>query len=87
MAIVTLTIDGEQLSAKDDETLLQIARQHKIEIPTLCHLDGLSDVGACRLCLVEVEGSTKLAPACTTRPLEGMVVRTRHGAPEEDTGE
>jgi len=76
MAIVTLTIDGEQLSAKDDETLLSIARQHKIDIPTLCHLDGLSDVGACRLCLVEVEGWTKLAPACTTRPLEGMVVHT-----------
>ena len=76
MAIVTLTIDGEQLSAKDDESLLQVARQHKIDIPTLCHLDGISDVGACRLCLVEVEGWTKLAPACTTRPLEGMVVHT-----------
>jgi len=74
MAIVTLTIDGEQLSAKDDESLLQVARQHKIDIPTLCHLDGISDVGACRLCLVEVEGWTNLAPACTTRPLEGMVV-------------
>jgi bidirectional [NiFe] hydrogenase diaphorase subunit len=76
MAIVTLTIDGEQLSAKDDESLLQVARQHKIDIPTLCHLDGLSDVGACRLCLVEVEGWNKLVPACTTRPLEGMVVHT-----------
>lgn len=76
MAIVTLTMNGEQLSAKDDETLLQIARQNNIEIPTLCHLDGLSDVGACRLCLVEVEGSNKLTTACTTRPTEGMVVRT-----------
>jgi bidirectional [NiFe] hydrogenase diaphorase subunit len=76
MAIVTLTINGEQLSAKDDETILQIARQHGIEIPTLCHLDGLSDVGACRLCLVEIEGWTKLVPACTTRPQEGMLVRT-----------
>ncbi len=76
MAIVTLTINGEQVSAKDDETLLQIARQHKIDILTLCHLDGLSDVGACRLCLVEIEGSNKLVPACTARPIEGMVVRT-----------
>ena len=76
MAIVTLTINGEQVSAKDDETLLQIARQHKIDILTLCHLDGLSDVGACRLCLVEIEGSSKLVPACTARPIEGMVVRT-----------
>lgn len=76
MAIVTLTMNGEQLSAKDDETILQIARQNKIDIPTLCHLDGLSDVGACRLCLIEVEGSNKLLPACTTRPMEGMVIRT-----------
>ena len=76
MGIVTLTIDGEQLSAKDDESLLDVARQHKIHIPTLCHLEGLSDVGACRLCLVEIEGSTKLFPACTAKPLEGMVVRT-----------
>ncbi|MFH0990781.1 MAG: bidirectional hydrogenase complex protein HoxU [bacterium] len=76
MAIVTLTIDEHQLSANDSETLLEIARQHKIHIPTLCNLDGLSDVGACRLCLLEVKGWTKLAPACTTRPIEGMVVST-----------
>lgn len=76
MAIVTLTMDGEQLSANDDESILEVARQHAIPIPTLCHLDGLSDVGACRLCLVEIEGSTKLTPACTAKPMEGMVVRT-----------
>ncbi len=76
MAILTLTIDDEQLSAHDDESILEIARQHGIRIPTLCHLDGLSDVGACRLCLVEIEGSPKLFPACTTRPQEGMVVHT-----------
>ena len=57
MAILTLTIDGEQVSGRDDETLLDIARQHQIPIPTLCHLEGLSDVGACRLCLVEIENS------------------------------
>jgi bidirectional [NiFe] hydrogenase diaphorase subunit len=76
MAILTLTIDDEQVSGKDDESILEIARQHGISIPTLCHLDGLSDVGACRLCLVEIEGSPKLQPACTTRPQEGMVVHT-----------
>jgi bidirectional [NiFe] hydrogenase diaphorase subunit len=76
MGILTLTIDGEQVSGRDDETLLSIARQHGIEIPTLCHLEGLSDIGACRLCLVEIEGSPKLLPACTARPAEGMVVRT-----------
>lgn len=76
MAVLTFTIDGEQLSAKEGETILQVAREHGIPIPTLCHLDGLSDVGACRLCLVEIEGSVKLFPACTTRPQEGMIVRT-----------
>ena len=76
MAIVTLTINGEAVSGKEDETLLDIAREHGVDIPTLCHIDGLTDVGACRLCLVEVEGSAKLVPACTTKPVEGMVVRT-----------
>lgn len=77
MAIVTLTIDGIQFSAKDDESILQIARQNGIKIPTLCHLDGLTDVGACRLCLVEIEGWNKLMPACTTYPIEGMVIHTQ----------
>ncbi|MDT8325369.1 MAG: bidirectional hydrogenase complex protein HoxU, partial [Bacteroidota bacterium] len=51
-------------------------RDHGIPIPTLCHLDGLSDVGACRLCLVEIEGHNRLQPACVTRVEEHMVVRT-----------
>ncbi len=76
MTIITLTMDGQPISARDDQTLLDVAREHGIAIPTLCHLEGLHDVGACRLCLVEVEGSPRLAAACTTRPQEGMVVRT-----------
>ena len=60
-------IDGKPVSAGQDQTLLDVARENGIEIPTLCHLDGLSDVGACRLCLVEVEGSAKLLPACATK--------------------
>lgn len=76
MGIVTLTINGEVMSAKDDDTLLSVAREHGVDIPTLCHFEGLGDIGACRLCLVEIEGSSKLSPACTTRPQEGMIVRT-----------
>ncbi len=76
MAIITFSIDGEHYSAREDQTILEIAREHKIPIPTLCHLDGLSTVGACRLCLVEIEGSAKLQPACTAKPVEGMVIRT-----------
>ncbi len=76
MGVITLTIDGHAISAHDDQTLLEVAREHGIEIPTLCHLDGLGDVGACRLCLLEIEGTPRLSAACTTRPQEGMVVRT-----------
>ncbi len=53
-----------------------MARQNGIDIPTLCHLEGLSDVGACRLCLVEIKGSPKLFPACVVRVQEGMEVTT-----------
>jgi bidirectional [NiFe] hydrogenase diaphorase subunit len=76
MAIKTLTINGEQYSAQEGETILSVARQHNIPIPTLCHLEGLSTVGACRLCLVQIEGFPKLLPACTTKVEEGMVVST-----------
>jgi hypothetical protein len=53
-----------------------VARENDIFIPTLCHLDGLSDVGACRLCLVEIKGSNKLLPACVATVQEGMEVST-----------
>jgi bidirectional [NiFe] hydrogenase diaphorase subunit len=76
MAVKTLTIDGKLVSAREDETLLDAAREAGIRIPTLCHLDGLSEAGACRLCLVEIGGSGKLQPACVTRVREGMEVQT-----------
>ena len=72
----TLTINDQEISAAEGQTLLEAARDAGIYIPTLCHLDGLTDVGACRLCLVEIVGSNKLMPACTTRVQEGMVVYT-----------
>jgi bidirectional [NiFe] hydrogenase diaphorase subunit len=76
MAVRTLSIDGRSVSARDDETVLQAAREAGVAIPTLCHLDGVGDVGACRLCLVEVAGSARLQPACVLRVAEGMEVRT-----------
>src|SRR5437773_12174946 len=76
MTVKTLTIDGTHVSARADETILEAARAAGIAIPTLCHLDGLSDVGACRLCLVEIAGSPKLLPACVARVAEGMQVTT-----------
>src|SRR5512147_3312177 len=76
MAAKTLTIDGKQVSADESATILEAATDAGIKIPTLCHLDGVYDVGACRLCLIEVAGIPKLLPACTTRVSEGMDVRT-----------
>jgi bidirectional [NiFe] hydrogenase diaphorase subunit len=76
MGVVTLHIDDKAVSANEGQTLLEAAREHGIRIPTLCHLDGVSDVGACRLCLVELAGSERLFPACVTRAVEGMVVHT-----------
>ena len=76
MAVKTLTIDGKLVSAREDQTILEAAREAGIAIPTLCHLDGLSDVGACRLCLVEVDGRSRLLPACVTKVAEGMDVQT-----------
>lgn len=76
MSVKTLTIDSKPVSAREEDTILQAAREAGIEIPTLCHLDGVMDVGACRMCLVEVTGSNKLLPACTTRVQEGMEVKT-----------
>lgn len=76
MAVSTLNIDGKPVSARDDQTILEAAKDAGIAIPTLCHLNGVEDVGACRLCLVEIEGSNKLAPACVTKVAEGMEIRT-----------
>ena len=74
--IYTLRIDGRDVSGREDETLLTVARQNGIAIPTLCHLDGLAERGACRLCIVEIQGSPKLHAACVTLVKQDMVVIT-----------
>jgi bidirectional [NiFe] hydrogenase diaphorase subunit len=74
--IKTLTIDGKEVSAREGETILQVARENGIDIPTLCYLEGLEPIGACRLCLVEVKGINRLVPACVTQVEEGMEVVT-----------
>jgi bidirectional [NiFe] hydrogenase diaphorase subunit len=74
--IITLKIDGQDVGARSEETILEVARENGIEIPTLCHLDGLSDIGGCRLCMVEVKGSPRLFTACMTSVQEGMEVTT-----------
>ncbi len=76
-SVKTLMIDGKDVSARADQSILDAAREHDISIPTLCHLDGLSEAAACRLCLVELKGSPRLQPACVTLVEEGMEVTTQ----------
>ena len=75
-AVKTLRINGTDISARADQSILDAARENGISIPTLCHLDGLSEAGACRLCLVELKGTPRLHPACVTLVEEGMDVST-----------
>jgi len=74
--MVTLTIDGKQVTVEEGTTILKAAEKLGVEIPTFCYHDKLEAVGACRMCLVEVEKMWKLQVACGTAVTEGMVVKT-----------
>jgi bidirectional [NiFe] hydrogenase diaphorase subunit len=76
--MITLTMNGLPVVVEEGTTLLEAARFLGIDIPTLCHLDGLSDYGACRLCIVEIgeKGKSKLVSACTYPAQEDLKVRT-----------
>jgi formate dehydrogenase major subunit len=76
MKEITLTINGKQAKGKEGNTVLEICKANGIDVPTLCHLDGLSDVGACRMCVVEIEGERRPVPACTHPARDGQVVKT-----------
>lgn len=76
MKPINLTINGHSLRAQAGETLLQVASQHDIDIPTLCNFPGLQPFGSCRICIVEVAGYPRPVPACATLAEQGMVVCT-----------
>jgi bidirectional [NiFe] hydrogenase diaphorase subunit len=78
MAVKEITINDKTISARIDESILQAAHDAGIHIPTLCHLEGVSDVAACRVCLVELETpyGSRLVPACTTPIEDGMHIKT-----------
>jgi len=71
-----VTMNGRQIHAEEGATILEAARRAEIHIPTLCNMEGFDPVGACRVCVVEVEGAPRLAAACATPVREGMVVHT-----------
>ncbi len=73
---VTLIINDQQVAAPEGSTILEAARSAGIRIPTLCHHPDLTNIGACRMCVVSVEGAQGLQTACTTPVAEGMVVYT-----------
>jgi len=73
---ISIRIDGELVSAREGMTILEAARGAGKQIPALCYMAGLSAVGACRVCIVEVSGVPRLLPACTTPAQDGMSVTT-----------
>ena len=74
--MVELTIDGVAVSVAEDATILDACNRADIETPTLCFLESLTPVNACRVCVVELEGSRVLVPACARRAEAGMAIRT-----------
>jgi predicted molibdopterin-dependent oxidoreductase YjgC len=73
---VTVAIDGREITVPEGATLLAACREAGIRTPTLCFLETLTPVNTCRICVVEVEGSRALVPACSRRAEAGMVVST-----------
>ncbi len=76
MSVKTLTINGQMVTGVEGESVFDVAWNNGIKIPRLCHIAGLTEVGACRLCLVEVAGRGKLAASWLTPVEEGMEVQT-----------
>ncbi|MGA2160316.1 MAG: 2Fe-2S iron-sulfur cluster-binding protein [Dehalococcoidia bacterium] len=76
MGNITLTIDNKKIKTSKGNTILEVAVDNGIIIPTLCKIKDLSPTGACRVCVVEVEGLRTLVGACHTPVVRGMVVRT-----------
>jgi NADH dehydrogenase/NADH:ubiquinone oxidoreductase subunit G len=71
-----ITIDGRTITVRDGATILDAARELGIDVPTLCWYPKLTNVGNCRICLVSVEGNSKLIPSCATQASDGMKVTT-----------
>ena len=76
MQDINLMIDGTQVQGREGMTILQVAEQAGIPIPTLCHAPDLKPTGVCRICVVEVEGQKTLTGACHTPVSEGMIIYT-----------
>ena len=74
--MIAIEVNGRRIEATEDETILSALRREGIHVPTLCHMDGLPPSGACRLCLVEIEGVRGLVPSCAFPVAQGMRIQT-----------
>lgn len=74
--MVDLTIDGQSITVREGSTILHACEQVRIDTPTLCYSQSLTPVNACRVCVVELEGSRALVPACSRKAEPGMVIHT-----------
>ena len=74
--MINVTIDGKTVQVEEGITVLKACEIANVNVPTLCYLEGVNQIGACRLCLVEIEGVRGLNTACTFPVNDGMVVRT-----------
>ena len=74
---VTFMMDGKEITVEDGQTLLEAAREHGGDVPTICYHDATTANGLCRMCVVEVEGARVLQPACVVEAGAGMKVQTR----------
>ncbi len=74
--MVKITINGKTVNIEDGKSILQAARENGYIIPSLCYLKDINEAAACRVCVVEVEGSDRLVPSCATKVEEGMVIYT-----------
>ena len=75
---MNIKLNGKEIQARAGQTILETAKEHGINIPTLCYHKDLTPTGNCRMCVVEVEGARTLQTACTTKIQEGMSVSTEN---------
>ncbi len=73
---ITIEVNGREVQARQGETILTALNREGIKVPTLCHLEGMTPTGACRICVVEVDGGRGLVPSCAYPVAEGMKIQT-----------
>ncbi len=73
---ISMILNDKEVKAASGKTILEVCFEQKVELPVMCYFEGLTPVGACRLCLVEIEGANRLLPACTTPAADGQKIRT-----------